>query len=256
MYKINFMNIGISTAVLVSNCENWDRMNKFIELGFTNIELYNKITRIRLADAAPLAEIKNNKAINFSFHSLVQDLFCGDEMISQGESSFLKAEIRLASLIGCRNLVFHISKKTELSEIERGQLADLADFAAQNKINLCLENNFSTGVFSGDYLAEVVNKVENLYCCLDIGHLNVAVSKGLIINSTEFIERIKHKILQLHISFNDGESDEHLNPTTDYQRNYFERIINSFKKDDLSLIIETRNIDQAVLTNQFLKEYV
>lgn len=250
------MKIGISTAVLVPNLENWDKMNRFIELGFTHVELYNKITRIRLIDALPLADIKDKKAINFSFHSLVQDLFCGDELISQGELSFLKAEIRLASLIGCENLIFHISKKVELSEAEWKQLVDLADTAAKNKVNLCLENNFSTGAFSTEYLAEVVNKIENLYCCLDIGHLNVAIGKGLINNPMEFIEGIKNKIIQLHISFNDGKSDEHLNPIVDEHRSYFEKVIGCFDVDRLLLVIETKNIDQAILTNQFLKKYV
>jgi len=68
------MDIGISTAVN-TNTDNWDRLTTLVNQGFKRIELYNKITRIRFADVAALADLKNQNGLSYSFHSMVQDFF-------------------------------------------------------------------------------------------------------------------------------------------------------------------------------------
>lgn len=248
------MKIGISTAVKTRG-ENWDRLNDLIDLNFKHIELYNKITRIRLIDVAPLREFKKRKKITFSFHSMVQDLFGTDKIIAQAELNCLRGEIQLASLIGCNSVIFHISKKTILTSREIKNLNLLTQFAQNRHLKLCLENNFSTGVFSGDYLAKAVNQVKNLHLCLDLGHLNIAINKGLINNLPKFLNAIKKRVSQLHLNFNNGKQDQHSAPR-EKNLDFFKKIFKIMKSNNPLLLIETKNINQAVKINKFIKKYV
>ena len=60
------MKIGVSTAVKTKD-DNWDRLNSFINSGYRHIEFYNKITRIRLADATALRDLKKTETHNLFF---------------------------------------------------------------------------------------------------------------------------------------------------------------------------------------------
>ncbi|MFA4872188.1 MAG: sugar phosphate isomerase/epimerase [Patescibacteria group bacterium] len=248
------MKTGISTSVK-TNGENWDRISDLIDCDFNHIELYNKITRIRLIDVIPLVELKKQRNLTFSFHSMVQDLFCADEIITTAELGCLRGEIRLASLIGCDNLIFHISKKTELNDEEIKNLVSLSKIASDSNLKLCLENNFSSGVFSGDYLVEIITKIKDLNLCLDIGHCNVALNRGLIGDLSIFLNRVGDKIIELHISYNNGKSDEHLE-LNDAGKVYLDNILNLINKNNILAVIETKNIKQAMKTKFYLEKYV
>lgn len=247
------MKIGISTSVETRG-ENRDRINDLVDCGFNHIELYNKITRIRLVDVTPLLELKKQKNLTFSFHSMVQDLFCTDEIIAAAELGCLKGEIRLASLIGCDNLIFHISKKTELNDEEIKSLVLLSKAANDSNLKLCLENNSSVGAFSGDYLAEIVTKIKDLNFCLDIGHFNIALNKGLISDLSIFLNRVRDKIVEIHVSYNNGKNDEHL-ALNDAGKSYLDNILNLINKEKLLAVIETRDIKQAMKTKFYLEKY-
>lgn len=248
------MTISISTSVKMKE-ENWDKMLKLVDLGFKNIEFYNKITRIRTADIKPLLDLKNKNDLNYSFHSMAQDLFCSEPIISHGEYQSLKGEIKLASLIQCSNFIFHISKKDILKDSEEKQIVELANFAKENGLKLCLENNFSQGPFSGDYLLSLLEKIENLFFCLDIGHFNIALNKGYINDGNSFLKSIKNKLAEVHISFNDGKKDQHLGISAKSE-NYIKTILNCFDRKKINFVIETRNIKQALKTKLILDKYV
>ena len=247
------MKIGISTSVKTKE-ENWQRMLRFINDGVTNIEINNSFTRIRRSDIEPLLKLKKEKNLSLSFHSMCQDLFCDDEVIARGEYYSLLAEIKLASDIKCNNLIFHISKKDELNEKEINDLKELVKYSKQVGVKLCLENNSSPGVFSSDYIVEILKKVDDLYFCLDIGHFNVSVEKGYIKNSDNFISKIRGRLIELHIHFNNGKEDQHLG----YSQKYESYLRNILKKTDgfnKRLIIEARNYKQALKTYSFLEKY-
>ena len=248
------MRIGISTAVKTKG-ENWDRMQYLLKLGYKQIEFYNKITRIRMADIGPLIELKESKGLSYSFHSMVQDLFCDDKIISRAEYYSLIAEIRLASRLSCERVIFHISKKTGLTKTERKQLVRLADFAKENKVKLCLENNFSSGYFSGSGLLDIVNNIKNLFFCLDLGHLNIAIQKGLISDEKIFIKEIRNKLEEIHLHHNNGEADQHL--VFDKRGlNFLSEILSIVSGKNIYLIIETRNIKQAQKVKLQIQRYV
>ncbi len=248
------MEIGISTAVKTKG-ENWDRMQDLLKLGYKQIEFYNKITRIRMADVKPLMELKKSKGLSYSFHSMVQDLFYDDKIISQAEYFSLMAEIKIASAIGCKRVVFHISKKTNLIKDEKKKLIDLANFAKKKKVKLCLENNSSSGYFSSNGLLDIVNSIDNLFFCLDLGHLNIAVQKGLILDKRIFIEEIKDKLEEIHLHFNNGKTDQHL-AFNKKGVDFLSKVLNVVSNKNINLIIETRNIKQAQKVKLQIQHYV
>jgi len=250
---MNINRIGISTAVNTPN-ENNGRMTDLLDEGFKHIEFYNKVTRIRYADINCLKDI-NNKDISFSFHSMIQDLFCEDKIIAEQELATLKGEIRLASKINCLRVIFHIGKKEELSIEEINELKQLVNFAEKEKVDLTLENNHSKGSLSGEYLGKISDLIPKLKFCIDLGHLNLAIKKGYVKDVNQLIHKLSGKIVQLHISANNGKSDEHKN-LDQKSLPFFKKIIALIGENKIDLIIETRNIDQAKKTHILLKNEI
>jgi len=248
------MKIGVSTAVKTKG-ENWDRMQDLLKLGYKRIEFYNKITRIRMADVEPLREIKKSKGLSYSFHSMVQDLFYDDKIISQAEYFSLMAEIRVASAIGCKRIIFHISKKTKLNKTERERITSLVNFAEKNNIKLCLENNSSSGYFSGDGLLDIINNIDNLFFCLDLGHLNIALQKQLISNKETFIKGISNKLEEIHLHYNNGKTDQH-SVFDKKGLDFLSEVLNMVSKKNIDFIIETKNIRQAQKIKSQIQDYV
>lgn len=243
------MKIGISTAVNTGK-DNWDRMNDLVLLGYSHIELYNKITRIRYTDVEPLSQLRKTKDLTFTFHSMVQDLFCTDKVIAEAELSCLKGEIKLASLIGCTRVIFHINQKRQLTNKEISDLVMLNNFATQQKVQLCLENNQSKGPFAGEYFPELMSKIPGLFFCVDTGHLKITTNKGYVDKKLNFIRLISKQIVELHISGNNAINDEHI-----YIQNCDLPLIKKVaggRIHILDLIIETKNIDQAVMSKNVI----
>lgn len=246
-------NLGISIAVQTGK-DNWERFQDLINEGYRRIELYNKLIRIRLADVKEIREISEKYGIKLSLHSMVQDLFCIDEDIAKQELYTLRGEIKLASIIGCRRIVFHIHKKEELSDKDMRELQSLVDFASNLGVDLALENNQSSGALSGEYFAVLVNKIKNLKVCLDIGHLNVALGKGYLTEKESFLMEIKSKIVQLHVSYNNGKKDEH-KEIDNASEKYFQDIVNIIG-NKMDFVIETKNLAQAKTTLEVIKNLI
>jgi len=248
------MKIGISTAVNTGR-ENWERMQDLLKYDFKHIEFYNKITRIRYEDIPTLKKIRKQSGISFSFHSMVQDLFSTDLVVAEGEYFSLMSEIRISSLLGCRNIVFHITKKTKLTELEFRKLRRLVRFAKKQNIALCLENNSSSGPFSTEYLQQVLSKVKGLSLCVDIGHLKVAVYKKYMKNYKNFLNNVGAYIYQFHVSYNDGKKDLHDALTKDGVKWLLE-VLEESNIENPCLVIETRNIRQAMVSKTIIQRYV
>jgi len=245
------MNIGISTEVRTEN-RNYDRVLDLVKAGFKYIEINNNITRVRFKDINSLVELRKKKKLTYSFHSLVKNLFCPDKIISDAEYNFIKGELRLAALTGAQRLIFHIAKKDQLDTEERKKLLSLLKIAKSYKIKLCLENNSSNGAFAGDYLINVLNEYDDLFLCLDTGHLNIANNNGQIKNIDSFLDQLKNKIIHLHISYNNGFKDQHLS-LNKRGSDYVKRILDYLNHKNISAIIETKNFKLAIKTQVILK---
>jgi sugar phosphate isomerase/epimerase len=249
--KNNFK-IGVSTKAETNN-ENFKRIKDLADFGFKFIELNNKITRIRWRDVERFVELKKAKGLDFSIHSLTNSLFCDDKIISDSDLGFLKGEIHLAALIGASNVIFHISKQGKLNRGEEKALSLLALFASKNKVKLCLEtNNFLKSYLDIDYFSGLINKTKNLYFCLDIGHLNIAIEKDIIDNPAKFIESLKKKTAQLHLSYNNGLNDQHVAPNKKGQK-YFQDILKYFEGREIPLVIEIKSLKGVLKTRDILE---
>ena len=110
-------------------------------------------------------------------------------------------------MLGGSRVIFHIRHHRKLNKNEKDDLQEIINFAKENNVELCLEN--SDGLFAGDYLIDLLKEFPDLYFCLDIGHLNVALYNGSVKNLENFLKGIKDRVLELHIHYNNGQKDEH-----------------------------------------------
>ncbi|MFC1651810.1 sugar phosphate isomerase/epimerase family protein [Patescibacteria group bacterium] len=245
------MKIGISTIVDTGN-DGWERVEDFIKLGFKRIEFQTKVNRFRTQYLPSLIQMIKNNQIDSSIHSLAKNFFYHDQIIADSEYYRLKAEIRIISIIGGSRVIFHIDKPDKLNSSDKKKIRELLDFAKENDIKLCLENS-SRGLFAGNYLAELLDEFKDLYFCLDIGHLNVALHNNDVKDLEQFLNLIKNRILQLHVSYNDGSGDEHKELNKEGQK-YLLRILEILNNDKIDLLVETKNLKQALKVRKFLEK--
>lgn len=246
------MKIGVST-ITHTGSRGYEKLSDLVGNNFKHIEFYNQVTRIRAGDVDNLLFLKRKNDLSYTLHSLSKDLFCPDKVISDANFYFLKGEIKLASLINGQRVVFHISKekRERLTDHERNKLVALISYANKNKIKLCLENNSSEGIFSTDYVSDLINRFKNLYFCLDVGHLNIASKKEYIRDINAFLAAVKHKTLQIHLHYNNGFSDQH-EEFNEIGMDYLKQILRHFNINRMPLVIEARNINKALLIRSML----
>lgn len=248
------MKIGISTSAN-NGKYGQKRALDFARRGFRHLEFNNRITRLRTRDIEFCRVLKKKYGLSYSLHSLTQDLFCADQHLAKAEFEFLIGEIRMASLIGCQHLIFHIVKKTALTVAEKKSLKTLIAIAKKYKVKLCLENSCSRGVFASDYLSKFFAEFEGLFFCLDIGHLNRSLYYGLIIDFPAFIKNNRQKIVQLHVHYNSGPHDQH-NALNQKGEIYLKKILKQLKTKNLLLVIENKKINPALKTQKILKKII
>jgi sugar phosphate isomerase/epimerase len=248
------MKIGISTSAN-NGKYNQERALDFVRRGFQHLEFNNKNTRLRAADIEFCRALKKKHNLSYSLHSLTQDLFCADQQLAKAEFGFLIGEIRMAALIGCQHLVFHIAKKTALTVAEKKSLKSLMATAKKYKVKLCLENNCSRGVFASDYLSKFFAEFKELFFCLDIGHLKRSLYYGLIADLPAFLKANAQKIVQLHVHYNNGPHDQH-NALNKKGEIYLKEILKQLKTKNLILVIENKKISPALQTRKILKKII
>ena len=131
--------------------------------------------------------------------------------------------IDMYEAIGIKNMVLHCDNLTETlltreEKIEKNseKLRELAKYIEGRDITICLENlrprsPAETDLIdkSADDLLHIITLVgsERFGICLDTGHLNLTV-KG----HRDFILKAGKRLKALHITDNDGTSDQHLMP--------------------------------------------
>ncbi len=90
-------------------------------------------------------------------------------------------------------------------------ITELAAFCGDIGLPVAVENSLPTKLRLGDTVAEVVRLVEgigadNLGYCLDTSHANIGE------DPVAALGLVGHKLMTLHISDNDGQSDQHALP--------------------------------------------
>lgn len=129
--------------------------------------------------------------------------------------SQIKVIFEWKDFLPIKNIIVHLGKTPSQTEdvmkvarkIAVDSLVYLKKYADKYGLELLVEN---VGIDHSDMdmnTGELLNIVEelNMNICLDTGHANIAWPPG-----TETLERVSSRIKQMHISDNDGISDQHL----------------------------------------------
>jgi len=157
----------------------------------------------------------------YSLH--VPDKFITDMAgLDEGVRKAAVAEVKRIAValtrVGGRILVTHAGgvlndEADRPRQFAAGQesLAELAGFCRDIGLLVAVENSLPTDVRLGDTVAEVVRFVEelgaeNIGYCLDTSHANLSE------DAVSALGLVRHKLMALHISDNDGQSDQHALP--------------------------------------------
>lgn len=236
------MSIYISTSCLEHKLGILKMLDLFKELGVKNVELgvsqeYRKDYKKILANynfnfivhhyfpppRNPFVinlSSPNKKILEKSINQIKKSIdFCHDFNI---DLFSFHAGFRIDPDI---NLKFNLEKIPSYERsfnIFKESVKKIAKYAKERNVKVAIENN----VISEDNLIGGQNKVllmcelwefqklfkevtlENLGILLDLGHLKVS-SHSLNFNRYNFIEKIRNKVLAIHIHENNGRKDEH-----------------------------------------------
>jgi len=196
--------------------------------------------------------VESLKDFDLSMHSMTTCLFSNsNNIINEAQQKMLIAEMKIANLIGAKELIFHMPVDIEIQKIENyaKKFFKTANHFSNNfNVNLILENN-SKGSFSKEEdFTYFLEKIADINLCLDIGHLNRA-NYLYKIDINNFVKKLNNKIVHTHIHNNYGKSDSHNsleNGNFNYQK--YLPLLKNVKKH----IIETDNYKDAITTIKIL----
>lgn len=221
------MKVALSTHLFVFYTLNKDILSMIREYGFTNIEIWGMRPHFDYYDNQYLNHIKKSmdefRLKVCSFHAPMYR-FVGDAQ--QGLWLFLsdineekrrsaveetKKLMEVAGLFEPINFVIHPDLSVNNFELTlknlRISLEELEPAARKAGIKLALE----TGIRSSNLSSSIVNLVneldpETFGVCVDVGHANVGE------NSLTALEVAMERLLEVHVSDNNGDGDAHLVP--------------------------------------------
>lgn len=199
-----------------------------------------------------LKEIFKGKGL--SLHSQLSRIFSCNERgypeFNEAELNILKAEIIISKIIGIKQISFHM-KETEFTKDEIEKFNEVIEFAKQNGIEMIYENH----VCSEEVIFRILETFPKVNFCLDMGHLNVAIHKGKFrINLDEFLDKVKSKLVSIHMHNNYGDRDSH-NPVND--GNFpWKKVLDKLKNQNLrKIILENRTKEEVAKSKKLLEEY-
>lgn len=187
--------------------------------GFTHIHWCHEWSRDRLYTPDDMEHIAS--WLN-TYSLLTNDLhasegvkapyYSADDIKRQAGLVLVKNRIDLAARLGSDVIVLHLPAQSrdganpdEYEKIARRSLDELTPYALACGVKIALENLFPSNHellerLLGDYSAESVG------ICYDSGHGNI-VGDGLA-----FLDRVKARLIALHLNDNLGSRDQHLVP--------------------------------------------
>ena len=248
----NHMKIGISSANIGAE-GLW--MQKLALEGYKLIEVNRRFTLMGFSGSnlKKIAKKAEDLGIGFTLHSAVTDLLHSDPLVHGSQLGILRSEIKYSPLIGCNDIVFHLSDHVSYTKDKAmvdDMLKDLSLFAQAHDVTLYLEND-SHGPWSDvTQLKAIFLRHPDIKHVLDLGHLNVAVNHGLTRNHKHHLDQLKDFIDYLHVHGNDGQWDQHLDLFGDESVQFLKRAL---CLDPSFVIIETHAISDAHKTRSILE---
>lgn len=129
-----------------------------------------------------------------------------------------KKAVVATNLLGAKIMVMHPDGFKSVDENVKF-FKKIAKFAKKYNVKIAVENIFNWSgthaIFSAgstpESLLDLINKIgeDNVGVCLDIGHAEIM---GELANATDFIYKLKDKIIATHIHDNDLKNDRHQIP--------------------------------------------
>jgi sugar phosphate isomerase/epimerase len=199
------MKIGISTKALP--LRHWEReLAKQEE--FRTVEIDTNSSTIPTEENS-LETLKNRLEIfDLSIHS-AYNLFHRNLLIAKAEMAKFEYHSWLATKLGARQIVFHVSKSVGPENLKLF-LETFKKVVEEGEAKFLLENN-TKGPFScEDEILWLCDKVPELGICIDVGHLHRAFFKGYVKDEIKTLKLMQDKICYVHLHDNHGEMDEHL----------------------------------------------
>ncbi len=234
--------IGLSTTC-VESCIDW--LDFLLKKNIKVIELSHGFTPIYFAQK-DLDKITDaiNKGVDISLHSGTTYLLNSDKEIAKQQLLLLKSEIKFASKVGIKNIVFHLHSdlKADNKKIQVF-LKSIIAFANKNKVTLCLENGSSGPWSISENLIKLFKKFKSMRHIIDVGHLNVAAN-GDINKFSKYLKKLKPYTEYFHIHDNNGIRDEH--NEIGKGNIDFGVVFKYYSKNKYRFIIEARNFKSAV----------
>lgn len=204
-----------------------DAIKRFVDNGIYCIELSDEHGFELLSRNDDVLETAKNfanflKEYNFEIsqgHLWLKIKICADDTALEK----LFRWIDMYEEIGIKNMVLHCDNLSETNlsreeKIEKNieKLQILAEYIKNKEITVCLENlrprspeETELVDRSADDLLYIIERIgsSKFGICLDTGHLNLTDK-----NQREFILKAGDKLKALHITDNDGNTDQHLMP--------------------------------------------
>ncbi len=219
------MELGVSTLLWYDEDDLLVHLPLLGSEGVRHIELRRLPQHLDYADEDAIARLSTAlQECGVAVHTLhVPDKFItemsgSDEEVRKAAVAEAKKIAVALTKVGGKILVTHaggiLKDEAERSvQFAAGQesVTELAAFCRDIGLPVAVENSLPTKLRVGDTVAEVVRFVEaigadNLGYCLDTSHANIGEDPVAALGLVE------HRLMTLHISDNDGQSDQHALP--------------------------------------------
>jgi sugar phosphate isomerase/epimerase len=217
------------------------------ELGITNVELSSGLSASGYSEEILEKHLANFRFIVHNYfppekNGLVINLASLDPQIRQASVEFCKSAIKLSKKLGGPVYGVHSGFAYDPSPSDLGQvqthidrypldavkmaftesLIEVLEYAENVGIKLCIENNVmpAFNLIDGENLLDLmasptdfmefgeISELNNVGYLLDFAHLNVS-SKAMNFSVEEFVHIVSKRVNELHVSGNDGVSDQH-----------------------------------------------
>jgi sugar phosphate isomerase/epimerase len=243
--------IGFSSYIF--GRRNWVHSTRYaIENGYDFVELMNEFPQDDLSESimTRLLAMKNNYDIGIVVHAPVIEVDLGNirDNIRKSAINTIKGSIKIAETLGSDILVTHCgykpfsSKKSGITSEQQmiqkhawkrcsdklyDSLSEIASFGNDCGIKIGVENTDSphSYVYSTDDFL-LYGEIPNVFYVFDVGHANC---KG---TPYDYPNKINGKLVEVHVSDNDGEMDTHSPLGTGIID--FKRVIKELDKNNFS----------------------
>ncbi len=221
------------------------------DLPFDGFEIASKNISPNILVILKLKEQFKGKKL--SLHSQLSRIFSCNEHgypeFTESEMYFLKYEIMLSKIIGIKQLNFHMTEMP-IGLKEKIKFEQIMNYAKKNQIEMIYENH----VCSAKVILDILSMFPELKFCLDFGHLNLAIKKNKFgMGLDEFINKIKKRIVNIHVHNNYGKIDEHnsLDKGNFLWKDVLKKLNDSTLKN---IIIENHGNNNEILKDKILLE--